>query len=339
MVKSRDRSGTRSYNKHSMDANADPTIAYDHTGAAASQDSRVADLPGFAEQFQEAVLVGQGGWGEVYFARHRGREVAVKFLSAAHFHARDRARFTREFELLRDLKHPNLVAVYEAGEWNHLLYYTMERIAGTDFLGYLQHQPEALFSLFGQLLETLHYIHGEGVLHRDLKPDNLLVEAEGRLRVLDFGIARHLNHHEHYTRTGALVGTPGYMSPEQLQGLEIDERSDLYAAGVVLYRALAGHNPFESTELHTILYKIVHEEPDWSSLQPPLRCVVQSLLHKDPQQRPRSALALLERWNSPRDLETSCPVKRQYLWDQLKQSRALSFLAGVGSGAALLAFF
>lgn len=289
--------------------------------------------PGFGSEFGDPMLIGEGGWGQVYAGAHRGRQVAIKFLNGEHGAEGDRQRFRQEFQLLSSLDHVALVRVYDSGEWNGRLFYTMERVHGTDFLQYVSAHPESLQRLFGELLEALDYIHARGIVHRDLKPENLLVDAAGRLRLLDFGISRHLDDTSHFTRTGALLGTPAYLAPEQVRGESLDARSDLYSAGVVLFRAYTGHTPFETRDVTAMLYKIVYEKPDLSLVPAPVRCLLTSLLQKDPGQRPATAGEALELWREPR--VKGCP---ELTVETLRVPGAnfWSFAAGFGVAAALL---
>ena len=185
----------------------------------------------------------------------------------------------------------------EWGEWNGHLFYSMELVDGTPFLAYLTRHPDQLKPLFGQLLETLHYIHSQDVLHRDLKPGNLMVDRAGRLRLLDFGIARDLTSTRRHTSTGTVVGTPGYMAPEQLQKQPVDGRADLFGVGVLLYEALLGRQPFSAPELHLTIERVLDEDPELDEIPAPLREVVRRLLHKIPGGRPPDALDALRLLN------------------------------------------
>jgi eukaryotic-like serine/threonine-protein kinase len=278
--------------------------------------------------------IGHGGWGDVYFGKVQERQVAVKFLNGEHGAHRDRQRFMHEFELLRSLDHSSLVRVFDSGEWNGRLYYTMERVQGSDFLQYVNAHPERLHDLFAQLLEALAYIHSRGIVHRDLKPENLLVDADGKVRVIDFGISQHVEHPVHFTRTGALLGTPAYMAPEQVRGDKLDARSDLYSAGVVLYRAYTGKTPFEGADITSLLYKIVYEEPDLTAIPKPVRCMLAWLLQKDPDKRPQSADEALATWQGP--APSTCPDEVKHSVRRIPAASLWSFVLGFGSAVALL---
>lgn len=264
---------------------------------SSSRSVALHQLAGFLEQFPEAAPLGEGGWSEVISARRQGRRVAVKILNARQSREADRARFAQEFALLKRLQHPALVEAVEWGEWNGRLFYSMELVDGTPFLAYLTRHPDQLKPLFGQLLETLHYIHSQDVLHRDLKPGNLMVDRAGRLRLLDFGIARDLTSTRRHTSTGTVVGTPGYMAPEQLQKQPVDGRADLFGVGVLLYEALLGRQPFSAPELHLTIERVLDEDPELDEIPAPLREVVRRLLHKIPGGRPPDALEALRLLN------------------------------------------
>lgn len=245
-------------------------------------------IPGY----ENLELLGKGGMGEVYRARHDDRTVALKVMADSQAGQLERLRFQREFNVARDLQHPGLVSVFEQGEHDGQLFYTMEVVSGRPFLDHLREHPHALQDLFAQLLEALDYIHSRGIIHRDLKSENVLVEEGRRVRLLDFGLARSADNR--ITQTGSVLGTPLYMSPEQVLGQELDARTDLYSAGVILYEALAGHPPFEAPALGPLVLKVLNAQPPPLPQQTPLSHLVMRLLHKDRTQRPPSARAVLD---------------------------------------------
>ena len=140
-------------------------------------------IPGYAN----LKLVARGGMGQVYRADHQGRQVALKILSGS-----ERRRFVKEYEVLSRLHHPGLVQVYQTGEVEGQLFYSMEWVEGLDLLTHVQLFPETLSPLFVKLLEALDYIHSQGVVHRDIKPENMIVQPDGNLKLIDFGLARDL---------------------------------------------------------------------------------------------------------------------------------------------------
>ncbi|HJV91701.1 MAG TPA: protein kinase [Holophagaceae bacterium] len=242
--------------------------------------------------------LGKGAMGEVFLAVDPliGRQVAIKTIRGVEAEgAEARGRFQREAQAAGQLNHPNLVGIHEFGEDDGLLYLAMEYVEGEDLEKLLARgglQPQDLLEVLAQVCEGLAYAHGKGVLHRDIKPSNIRVLREGQVlkaKIMDFGIAR--LHNSELTGTGTLLGTFGYMAPEYVQTGKPDPRSDLFAVGVILYEALAGHRPFEGDTTATVLYRLVHEEPpalDLSRLQgvsAKLSQVLAVALAKDPRAR------------------------------------------------------
>ncbi len=282
------------------------------------------ELPGFAG----LSWLGEGGMGRVYRGERAGQSVAVKLLTKEGANPIDHWRFEREFEVLGQLDHPALPQVYEKGSTAGNPFYTMEVIEGQDLLTYLRDRPDQLEPVFEQLFGVLTYLHGLGIVHRDLKPDNILIQPDGRLRLLDFGLARDKD--VRLTRTGSVVGTPAYMAPEQILGEPIDERTDLYAVGVILYEALAGRLPHETQDVASMLYKILHESPAPLPSPSPHGCLVRWLLQKKPGQRPASAELAWGLWNEgcqPCSLASRMPSN---VWTRVRGG-LLPFLAGAGA--------
>ncbi|MDP2308177.1 MAG: serine/threonine-protein kinase [Pseudomonadota bacterium] len=189
--------------------------------------------------------IGRGGMGTVWRARHRGldRVVAVKYLSDA---LAERpafvARFVQEARLMARLQHPRIVAVYDVGEDEGLPYIVMEYVSGLALAAVLPLSPARAIDIGIGVCEALAFAHTNGVVHRDVKPENILLDDAGQVKVADFGIARLLDT-PGTTRTGALIGTPAYLSPEALAGAPPDPRMDLYAVGAVLYQCVTGALP------------------------------------------------------------------------------------------------
>jgi eukaryotic-like serine/threonine-protein kinase len=218
--------------------------------------------------------LGSGSMGVVYLAYDPviARRVAVKTIRKQALDSVVDAteRFRREASAAGRLTHPGIVAVYDYGEQNDVAYIVMEYAPGLELDLYVaQHRPglQQLGKLMGELLDALGYAHAAGVVHRDVKPGNILV-AE-RLKITDFGVARIDNATQ--TETGVAVGTPAYMAPEQFMGKGVDHRADLFAAGVILYELLTDTRPFDGRSLQELCYKICHTEPAAaSSLNPQL---------------------------------------------------------------------
>jgi|GEM_PF-4681449 len=211
--------------------------------------------------------LGRGSFGVVLAGRHRqlGREVAIKRLSSSLGEDPEiRRRFVKEARLLGGLDHPHVVPVYDFVESDGLLLLVMERLTGgtlADRLGHLT--PHASCAVVLGCCAGLHHAHGRGVLHRDVKPDNLMFTADGTIKVTDFGIAKVVGGSETVmTKAGSVQGTPAYMAPEQVESLDVTPATDVYAAGTVLYELLAGTLPYPpASGLLNGLYQRVHEDP------------------------------------------------------------------------------
>jgi beta-lactam-binding protein with PASTA domain len=243
--------------------------------------------------------LGSGGMAEVWCAEDSqlGRRVALKLL-APRFAADPgfRERFRREASAAAGMQHPNIVSIYDRGEWDGTSYIAMELVDGRTLKQLVQQRgplpPAVAVELTIEILKALRYAHRRGIVHRDIKPQNVLLDEEGQAKVADFGIARAET--SEMTETGAIVGTVQYISPEQAQGLPVSARSDLYSVGVVLYELLTGRVPFDGEAPVSIALKQVSEPPVPPSqrrpgIPPALEAVVMRALEKDPARRYASA--------------------------------------------------
>ena len=210
--------------------------------------------------------LGRGGMATVYLARDlkHGRFVALKVLSSALAASLDADRFHREIELAARLQHPHIVPVFDSGAAAGVLWYTMPFVEGETLRARLERERQLPLDeavrIASEAARALEYAHQHGVLHRDVKPENLLLTTDGSTLVADFGIARPWNETGGLTATGLVVGTPGYMSPEQAAGERtLDARSDIYALGCVLYEMLAGEMPYTGPNAQAILAKRLSE--------------------------------------------------------------------------------
>ena len=221
----------------------------------------------FANRYELRTEVGHGGMADVYLARDRllNRRVAVKVLSPTF--AADPTfveRFRREAQAAASLNHPNIVAVYDWGQEDDTSFIVMEYVNGQTLRDLVNRYgtvpPMEAARIGADIADALEFAHRNGVVHRDVKPGNVLITPEGGVKVTDFGIAR-AESSDTLTKTGAVLGTATYFSPEQAQGLALDGRSDVYSLGVVLYEMLTGVAPFTADSPVSVAYKHVREEP------------------------------------------------------------------------------
>lgn len=240
--------------------------------------------------------LGAGAMGEVYLAEDPqiGRLVALKTVRVEDGRAKEleerKLRLLREARAAGRLLHPNIVTLFDAGEDQGLLYLAFEYVAGTDLSLRVNEGPplslgEAL-SILRQAAEALDYAHAQGVVHRDIKPSNLMLTPEGRVKIADFGIARLSDQTSDLTMTGSVVGSPHYLSPEQIRGETLDGRTDIFSLGVMFYEMLCRRRPFDADTLTTLVYQILHKEPeplDLGRLQlgPRVEALLRRMLHKD----------------------------------------------------------
>jgi len=253
------------------------------------------------ERYQVLERIGAGGMADVWLAedRHLQRQVALKVLHSRF--AQDREfveRFRLEAEAAAGLQHPNVVAVYDRGDVDGTYYIAMQYLQGRTLKELIDAglAPEEAVRLIRQVLEGARFAHRHGVVHRDLKPQNVIVDSEGKATVTDFGIAR--AGVSEITQAGAVMGTPHYLSPEQAQGQEVTAVSDLYSIGVMLYEALTRRVPFEGDSAIAVAMKQVAQAPQRPStinpqVSPALDAVVMRALEKDPGQRFQSADAFI----------------------------------------------
>ena len=250
-------------------------------------------------RYRVSARLGSGGMADVYLAHDTllGRQVALKLLH--HRFAEDQEfveRFRREASSAAGLSHPNVVAVFDRGEWDGTYYIAMEYLPGRSLKAVVREHgplsPSDATDIVVQILLAVRFAHRRGIIHRDIKPHNVILDEEGRAKVTDFGIAR--AGASDMTLTGSIMGTAQYLSPEQAQGHAVSETSDLYAVGVVLYELLTGSVPFEGESAVTIALKQVSAEPTPPSqrnpeVTPALDAVVMRSLAKDPLARFASA--------------------------------------------------
>jgi len=265
--------------------------------AAKSSSSSVKRLTGSkVGKYTLKEQLGQGGFGEVYVGEPKnGPSVAVKLLDANHARDDDAiARFKREGETAKRLAHPNIVRVLDVGSSRSRHYLVMELVRGgsLDKLMHREGAAEKVLPALAQTAQALAYAHAEGVVHRDVKPSNVLLTRAGKAKVADFGLARAIDQSS-MTTEGRMLGTASYMSPEQVKGERATTASDVYAMGIMIYDAIVGQLPFNSDNQLGFLYQHAEVEPPTPAVRAPYPASLGSLalacLAKDPKDRPTMA--------------------------------------------------
>lgn len=289
----------------------DDTDATQILGSREKKDleERVVPVPARIGRYEVQREVGRGGMGVVYEAKDPslGRRLAVKVLT---FSGRDpeegKQRFRLEAHTVANLTHPNIVTIHDFGDEQGLYYYTMDFIEGKNLDDVIQAEgqipPVQAAELIEQLARAAHYAHRKGVIHRDFKPGNVIIDENGAPHILDFGLAKFVHHHDTaITADGVIVGTPLYMSPEQAQGESsaVDERSDVYSLGAMLYEMLCGEPPFQHENQYKLLNLIAEREPvplrnRGTRIHRDLETICMKCLEKRPEKRYQSAVALAE---------------------------------------------
>jgi len=235
--------------------------------------------------------IGAGGMGEVYLAEDSelNRKVALKFLPPHLCQDTDcRARFKREAQAAAKLDHPNIVSVFEVGEFQGRPFFSMQHVEGQSLKEVLAGKAlplDRILEIGIQVCDGLQAAHESGITHRDIKPSNILIDSHGRARIVDFGLASVMGS-DHLTKTGSTLGTIGYMSPEQVRGDKVDHRTDLFSFGVVLYEMITGHAPFKADSEAATLLAISNTKPELLArfrreVPVALQTVIDKVLDKD----------------------------------------------------------
>ena len=292
--------------------NSAPDKLTDSGGSSAGADAGIS-IPGYRIKRQ----LGRGGMASVYLAIQEsfGRDVALKVLAPHHaIDSEFSQRFLREARIISQLVHPNIVTVYDVGVHEGLHYLSMEYIHGQDLqeaCGSLSKRQ--VINIIRDVAKALEYAHQKGYIHRDVKPENIMLAEDGRVVLMDFGIARGNDTTLGMTKTGRAIGTPYYMSPEQTKGQPVDHRTDIYSLGVVMYQMLTGYVPYDADS--AIAVGIKHVSAPIPQLPDTLRFlqpIINTCLSKDPAHRFQSAADLIHVLEAiPDDMLEAAEAKAQ----------------------------
>ncbi len=292
-------------------------------GAGSSSPIELGRIIG--HRYEILQMLGEGGMGTVYKARDRevDRLVALKVIRPELAQNADALhRFKQELILARQVTHRNVIRIFDLGEADGVKFITMEFIDGRDLKSLIREKgkftPKEATDVVLQVCKALEVSHAEGVIHRDLKPQNIMVDEQGKVSVMDFGIARSMEIGGGMTQTGALVGTPEYMSPEQAKGQHLDARSDLFSLGIIFYELLTGNSPFKADTAMATLWKRTHE-----AARPPIELepgipravsdMVVKCLETDRERRYQNVAEFakdLEAWQTGASISAATPMQR-----------------------------
>jgi eukaryotic-like serine/threonine-protein kinase len=285
-----------------------PTDAYAPTVTSAGLLAVLDPGQRVADRFVVERLIGAGGMGAVYLARDEklGEPVALKVIrNMQTVDPQVFDRFKREVTMARRISHPNVVRLHDLGEWEQILFISMEYVQGESLRDIMKRTgalpPDRVRSTLGQICDGLEAAHVAGVVHRDLKPENVLIAGPDRVKIIDFGIAK-MSDLEGMTATRFILGTPRYMSPEQIRGKTVDARADLYALGVVTYEALVGSPPFDGPSPIALSFaQCTEPAPTLASRRPGLSPEWEAFVHKSLGKEPS------ERFQSAAEMRAALP--------------------------------
>lgn len=259
----------------------------------------------FAERYEVIEQLGRGGMGTVYrvYDQKIQEDVAIKILKSELAGEEGTiTRFRNELRLTRKITNKNICKMYDLNDYQGLQFITMEYIAGEDLKSFIRRSGRVsigkAISIAKQMCEGLHEAHDLGVIHRDLKPSNIMIDSQGNTKIMDFGIARSTEA-KGITEAGVIIGTPEYMSPEQVEGADVDPRSDIYSLGAILYELVTGRPPFEGKTPMSVAFKhktSKPQEPRELNTQVPeeLNRLILKCLEKDREKRHQNVDRLLE---------------------------------------------
>jgi serine/threonine protein kinase/Flp pilus assembly protein TadD len=316
----------------------------------ATRGERVGKMLGDLGDYELLEEVGRGGQGVVFRARQKSlnRTVALKVISLGQWASKEHLkRFRREALAAASLDHPSIVPIYEVGESEGSCYFSMKFVEGGQLDEVVKGAPMSLrqsTELIAKVARTVHYAHEHGILHRDIKPGNILLDTNGKPHLTDFGLARLLETESTVTRTLEVLGTPNYMAPEQATGnnTKLTRAVDVYGLGTVLYQLLTGHPPFAGGTSYETIRLLLDTEPLQPRLINPkidreLSTICLKCLEKDPKRRYRSALALaedLEHWLKREPIQAKPSGLFAHAW---KSARRKPVIAGLIASLAALA--
>ena len=281
--------------------------------------------------------IGAGGMGEVYLAEDTklNRRIALKFMPSHLASDKDlRIRFTREAQAAAKLDHPNIIPVHEVGEYEGRPYIAMAHIEGRSLRDLIKHGKLSIseaVALTMQICDGLQKAHEAGIVHRDIKPGNIIIDNAGRARILDFGLAT-VTGDDKLTKTGSTLGTVGYMAPEQISGMNVDKRADIFSLGVILYEMITGRRPFTGDNDAAVIKAITDSVPEplarfKSGVTDELQRIVTKTLAKDPSVRYQSADGLL------------ADLKQETVETSYKKSSRIGVWVAAGIALIAVAYF
>ncbi|MDX2252778.1 MAG: serine/threonine-protein kinase [Nitrospira sp.] len=288
---------------HEDTGETESDASHDDTDTVPAVPKANGDQPSTLGRYRVLKELGRGAMGVVYLGKDPTiqRFVAIKTMRLNEFEDADklqeiRTRFFREAESTGRLSHPNIVTIYDAGEEDDLGYIAMEMLQGTTLKAWTRPSTllpvETALPILATVADALDYAHQQGVVHRDIKPANIMLTNSRVVKVMDFGIATLASSSR--TKSEMVMGTPTYMSPEQIAGKKVDGRSDIYSLGVVMFELLTGHPPFSAANVSALLYAVAHTPPLKlsalrSDLPPAAQTILDCALQKDPVHRYRRA--------------------------------------------------